>query len=331
MKVYSGILNVLVLLCLASMSVTAQDSDKKKKRNPENKYPQSGPVFVKGNLMVLDASGNPVDDLDINRLRILEDGVEQKVTHFVRKMPPVTAGLVFDNSGSIRAHIDSFIQAGKIFLTNLSGGDGSFVVRFVSSDKVEVLQDYTTDREKLHEAIDNLYIEGGQSAVVDGLYLAAGKVAEWEKKYPKNRFAVVLLTDGEDRQSYYSLDQLLKAVEGSDMQIFPVFFTRDLTDKYSPTTKEKYGLSNATRLANILALKTGGRAVFVDKKLDNSALLEALRPVIIEMRSQYVFGYTSTNQKRDGSPRKLTIEVTNPPAGSNYKTIFRESFVVPLD
>jgi VWFA-related protein len=58
-----------------------------------------------------------------------------------------------------------------------------------------------------------------------------------------------------------------------------------------------------------LAQRTGGRAFFPDKKLDlNQAFAEIER----ELRTQYLIAYTSTNKKRDGSYRKISIEITNP-------------------
>jgi len=240
-------------------------------------------------------------------------------------------GLVVDNSGSMRTTIENAITASKLVIANLQDGDGSFVVRFINSEKVEVIQDHTTNKNELIEAIDNLYIEGGQSAVFDGIYLAAEKVVGWEKKLPNHRFAIVLISDGEDRASYYDLDQTLAVVKGSGLQVFPLFFTGLLTDKYKPDTKEKFGLSNSIRLARILALQTGGTASFIEGKPTDIALLAALKPILIELRSQYVISYESTNPKRDGLERKLTVEIADGPMASKRKGLIRSGFVVPLD
>lgn len=332
MKQHLRSYSAFVLVLFLSFAAAGQKTEvKKKKTNLENKYPQSGIVQVKGNLLVLDAENKYVEEIAPDRVKIFEDGVEQKITYFALKAPPMHVGLVVDNSGSVRHHIEGIAKAAKIVITNLRDGDGSFVIRFVNSDNVELVQDHTTNRANLIEAIENLFIEGGQSAIFDGLFLAANRVVEWETKAPKNRFAIILITDGEDLNSYYDLDQLLKLFEKSDLQIFPLFFTGELTDKFSSSTRQKFGKSNAIRLARVLALKTGGLASFVEGKISDDVLLNALKPIMIELRSQFIFGYTPTNQKRDGLPRKLTVEIMDSPSGAKHKGYVRDSFVVPID
>ncbi len=320
----------LAMLLFIVLPVAAQ-KEAKKKKDPANKYPQSGPVLVKANLLVLDSKGEYVEDVKPEDIKVLEDGVPQKLIRIEKKLPPMHVGLVVDNSGSMRTTIESAVTASKLVVTNLQDGDGSFVVRFINSDKVEVIQDHTTNKKDLIEAIDNLYIEGGKSAVFDGIYLAAEKVVGWEKKLPDHRFAIVLISDGEDRASFYDLDQTLEVFKGSGLQIFPLFFTGLLTDKYKPDTKEKFGLSNSTRLARVLALRTGGIASFIEGKPTDVALFEALKPIMIELRSQYVVAYESTNPKRDGLERKLAVEVADGPSASKRKAFIRSGFVVPLD
>ena len=58
-----------------------------------------------------------------------------------------------------------------------------------------------------------------------------------------------------------------------------------------------------------MAQRTGGRAFFPDKKLDLTA---AFAEIEQELRTQYLIAYSSTNKRRDGSYRKITIEITNP-------------------
>lgn len=322
-------LSIALLLFLA-LGASAQKSDKKKK-DPANKYPQSGPVIVKANLLVLDHQDQYVEDVKPEDIKLLEDGVPQKLTRIEKKLPPMHVGLVIDNSGSLRMYIDKIDRLSKMVVTNLGVSDGSFVIRFISNDKIEVFQDHTTSKKDLFEAIDNLYIEGGQSAVFDAIYLAAEKVAQWEKKFPDHKFAIVLITDGEDRASYYDLEQTLAVVKDSGLQIFPLFFTGQLTDKYSTATKEKFGLSNSKRLAQVLALRTGGIASFIEGKPTDDALLQVLKPIFVELRSQYVLTYESTNQKRDGGERKLAVEIADGPNAAKRKGYVRSSFVLPLD
>jgi von Willebrand factor type A domain. len=80
-----------------------------------------------------------------------------------------------------------------------------------------------------------MFIEGGQSAVYDGIYLAAQQLLDEAKKQPDNRFAIILVSDGADRNSYYTQKQLFSLVAGTDVQVYAIGLTRDLVDNQTPT------------------------------------------------------------------------------------------------
>jgi Ca-activated chloride channel homolog len=91
-----------------------------------------------------------------------------------------------------------------------------------AATKSETLQDFTADKSLLLDGVDNLYIEGGQTAVIDGVYLAAQHVAEYKKGDPndRRRRALIVITDGEDRNSYFKEEQLFPQLREEDVQIF---------------------------------------------------------------------------------------------------------------
>jgi Ca-activated chloride channel family protein len=317
----------LLVVTALILAVPAQ----KKKTSDKNFYPLTGPVVVRTNLMVLDADDKYVEGISEADVKIFENGNEQKIDHFRHKTAPLGLGLVVDTSGSMRLQLDQLIKAAKVLTVNLADGDQGFVIRFVSSDKIELLQPFTSDKRDLLKALDSLYIAGGRTAMLDAISLAVENVSGQEKRTPESRFAIVVLSDGADRASYFDFPHLLSLTERSEVQIFPVFFTADLSDDSSHNGQQGYQLSNAERLANALALRTGGRATIFPKKPNESELLAALKQIMIEVRSQYVVGYTSTDSKRDGLPRKLTVQIKDGPDGKKRRAFFRESFVVPLD
>src|SRR2546430_4571416 len=112
------------------------------------------------------------------------------------------------------------------------------------------------------DGLDQLYIEGGQTAVIDGVYLAAQHVADYKKGSDddRRRRALIVVTDGEDRASYYPEAQLFQSLREEDVQIYVIGFVNELdADKglirKSPRDK-------AVNLINRLASETGGRAFF---------------------------------------------------------------------
>ena len=95
---------------------------------------------------------------------------------FTKSEVPTNYSLVIDNSGSLRLQLEKVIEAGKIIIDTNRPDDETSIIRFVSSDKIEIQQDFTPNKNDLFDALDNLYIEGGQTAIIDAVYLAAEKV-----------------------------------------------------------------------------------------------------------------------------------------------------------
>jgi len=287
---------------------------KKSDKNPPK------PVEVKMNLLVMDDK-NVYVDVKQEEVKIFEDGVEQKITYFAKKEPALNIVLAMDNSGSLRENLKEMYYIGSVIAENLREKDEAMIVRFVSSDKIETLQEWTDDKAKLGRALENMFIEGGQSAVLDAVYLSAQQLLEKEKKDKNKRCAMVLVSDGEDRASFYKYEQVLNLFKGSDAQIFMLSYASN-----APNDKKV-----ALKLSNLLPLDTGGTTFLLAKKYKREELNETLKNLVYELRSNYVVGYTSNNPKRDGTARKLTVEIAQGAKGEKRTVIAREGFTVPKD
>jgi Ca-activated chloride channel homolog len=179
---------------------------------------------------------------------------------------PLSYGLVVDNSGSLRAGMNHVVEAARIFVEANASGDETFIVRFVTSERIQVLQDFTQSKNRLNRAIDEMYVEGGQTAVIDAVYLAAdylskNAVVELATEGPNRRRALVLVTDGEDRDSFYKLEQLLALLRDKKIQVFVLGFPEEV--KSGPGGKRGY--ERAVALLNALAKETGGHTVLVHR------------------------------------------------------------------
>jgi VWFA-related protein len=178
-----------------------------------------------------------------------------------------------------------------------------------------------------------MFVEGGQSAVIDAIYLSAEKILQREKTEPSKRYALILISDGEERDSYHTREELFDLLNESEAQFFGIGLTRYLSD----ATSELTGKSQKTTAKNLiksLAVKTGGAAFFIEKKNKDdfeAALIVALRAILTELNSQYVVGYDSTNQNRGDSARKLTVQIAEGANGAKRQAVIRESFVVPKE
>src|SRR6266567_611292 len=262
---------------------------------------------------VIDRNNHPINSLRQDEFKILENGEPQRIFSFTSEEVPVIYGLAVDTSGSLRPAFEQVLNAAKAIINSNKRGDETFLERFISSDKIETVQDFTTNKDALLDGLDSLYIEGGQTAVIDGVYLAAEHVAEYKKggDDDRRRRALIVVTDGEDRASYYPETELFKRLREEDVQIYLIGFVNELdADKgfirKSPRDK-------AVALINKLAAETGGRAFFPQSI---SELPQIANEIVRDLRTQYVISYDPTNKAHDGTYRAIKV-VLDQPTGSD--------------
>ena len=318
-----------ILFCSFIIAIYAQESDEtpKDERNraskPElsSKSPQETPaprpkgytfgVNVDLVLMytsVFDKNGQFIGGLKKDNFKLYEDGLEQQISTFSQEDVPISMGILLDLSGSMRGKFDQVNKAALAFIRASNPKDQVFLIGF--NDEVELLQDFTSDIDEITDSLDNTNVMGG-TALYDAIYLGVQK-AQGGNRAKK---AVVVVTDGEDRDSYYKLDELIAKVQESDVQVFSVGFLneipeRSLFGRWSKSVPEK-----AHDALIRIGEETGGKAFFPDKLTDLHTIVGEIAG---ELRNQYTIGYFSSNNARDGSFRRVKIELT----GSNKATSY---------
>ena len=262
--------------------------------------------LVQLHVRVIDRNNKPIGNVTKGEFHVYEDGVVQPIETFTREDVPISYGLAVDTSASLRSQIQSVIDAGKTIVNSNKPGDKTFLVHFISSDKIQTDQDFTDNRDLLIDALDNLYVEGGQTAVIDAVYLSAEHVAEYKEgdEGDRRRRALIVITDGEDRSSFYKQDQLLARLREEDVQIYVIGFVNEL-DKDAGFIR-KSPRDKAVALINKLASETGGRAFFPESV---SELPQIANEIVRDMRTQYVIAYNPTNKTQDGSYRAIKVTV----------------------
>jgi len=273
--------------------------------------------LVNLNVRVIDRNNRPINNLQQKDFRVLEDGVAQQIDFFDKAEVPTNYAILVDNSGSMRQQLEKVVEAGKILINTNKPADESMIIRFVGRDKIEIEQRFTSNKTDLVDALDNLYIEGGQTAITDAVYLAVENVEEYEaskKAGDRKRRALILVSDGEDRNSYYNEKQLFELLRESEVQIFVIGFVDDLSREggfisKSPRDKAKAYLER-------IASESGGKAYF-PKTL--TELPDLAREISSELRTQYSIGYIPSNDKRDGTFRNIKVQVDDGP--NNQKRI----------
>ena len=164
-------------------------------------------------------------------------------------------GLAIDNSGSFRLLLDRVISVSTDIIDQHRPADEAFLVTFVSTDKIVLRQELTDSKTDLHDAAENMFIQGGQTAILDAMKSAADYLVTNAK--PDTTRSLVLITDGDDRDSRTKFDDLLKLLKEQKIRVFVIA----LSD-----------LKVVTRLIDRLVKETGGKMFLPKTRADLTAM-----------------------------------------------------------
>lgn len=328
-KAFLTILLTVAVLAVTGITASAQETEPSPSPTPqvsptprlEDQEIKIETELVNISVRVVDRNNRPINNLPRSEFKVYEDGKLQEIDFFSQSEVPTNYSLVVDNSGSLRQQIEQVIDAGKYLIGANRKDDETAIIRFISSDKIEVLQDFTKSKVDLNDALDNMYIEGGQTAIIDAVYLSVERLNQSntpQKNLDRTRRAIVLVTDGEDRNSYYSESQLLELLKESDVQIFVVGFVKGLSDERGFISKSPQG--KAKSFLDRLASATGGKAYFPASASEMNAIA---KDIASELRMQYSIGYIPSNDKKDGTYRNIRVAINDGPGNQKRIAITR--------
>jgi Ca-activated chloride channel homolog len=277
---------------------------------------------------VTDPSNRYVLGLEKGDLRLFEDGVEQKVTHFSNEDAPLSIGLLVDTSGSMGAKIDTSRRAVEEFLKTLNTADEAFLVEF--SDQADLAVPLTNDAGKIESAMTSA-TSGGLTALLDAVH-----VGLQEMKRSKNpRKALLVISDGGDNNSRYTSSQITGLVREADVQVYAmgVFeptLSLTLGGRLSGAPSARAGASelDGPRLLSEIADQTGGRALAATNLRELPGIAERIG---IELRNQYVLAYSPANPSRDGKYRKIEVKLQQPKSLPELKARWRLGYYAPME
>jgi len=266
---------------------------------------------------VTDASGKFVPNLTADHFTVLEDGVEQKITHFTQDHNiPVSVGMLLDTSGSMSGKMQAATGAVDRFLNRIHADDDIFLMTFAKGTFVE--QDFTSDRRKLAKAMTSLRV-GGSTLLYEALTEAIEKV----QRGKHDKRAILVISDGMDSQNKpAALDEVLRTIRGSEVLVYglgtsqtvyadpnehvPFTLPTPSSAARGPSavtnargTSTRRGSSNTVTGVNMTVLRqfaenSGGQAFLLsDTFIDSgdSELEKVLTTIAEELRGQYTLGY----------------------------------------
>lgn len=265
---------------------------------------------------VTTAAGTSVTGLTKGNFQLFEDNVEQKITHFAMEDAPISIGLLFDTSGSMSNKMRQASEAASEFFKTANPEDEFFLVEF--NDRPKLLVPFTPDSDELYRRILRTR-PFGRTSLLDAIHLALGQM-----KHARNlRKAIVILSDGGDNRSRYTAREIKNAMLESDVQLYAMGIFDD-DESRKRTTEEQ----NGPQLLAELADQSGGRLHTVDR-VDYLPYISAR--IGRELRNQYLLGYNSTNDARDGKYRRVKVKLIAPPAMPDLRTYHRSGYHAPTE
>ncbi len=280
----------------------------------------------------LNSEGLPIYGLKQSDFEIYEDGKRQKITHFLRETDiPLRVGLLLDTSNSARRYLEFEKDAASEFaymLLQKSRRHQIFLLTFDGT--AEVVVDFSNDRDKLEEAIQELKAGGGK-ALFDSIYFACKEKMVQADNPNGTRRVLVIVSDGLDSQSERNLEEVISMARLAEVVIYAIGTT-------------SYGFTNpGNKILKKLAEETGGEVHFPLMKTlgadmrgyishgvqfegtsQNMAIskgqglysaarfmqmIDSIGSIRRELEEQYSLAYTPTNPELDGTYRNIQVKV----------------------
>ncbi len=287
-----------------------------------------------------DSNRRLVTNLTKDDIRIFEDGQEQEIFAFTRQTElPLSIAILIDVSLSQQRTLPDEKEAAKAFIESIVRPDRDEVSILSFTGETTLEQDLTSNLGRLRRAIDNVRVVppsgtargtviigtppisgrnqrlAGSTALWDAIWVTAEDVLS--RSPERTRRTIILLTDGFDTSSRKKLEEAIRKALFHEVTIYAI----GIGDYY-------YGGINKSALRKI-SESTGGKAYFPDNEYE---LRQAFTEIEKEMRSQYLVAYQPTNQKRDGSFRRIEIRIVNPQlVKQKIRLSYKEGYFARLD
>jgi Ca-activated chloride channel family protein len=266
---------------------------------------------------VVDKHKNPVSDLTKNDFLIYEDKQLQTIKGFTsfideKTSQPIYVAVLMDTSGSVAGKLKFEQESAKNFIYTVTRLRKDRVAFVTFDHEIKLRQDFTADLSALDKAVDSVNKPGNRTLFYDAVW----QFCDEKMRSVPGRRVLVVITDGDDNN--YSRATLADAIDIAQ---------RTETTIFAISTKAGIGTiggvergqvaGEADKTLQKLCEETGGSAFFTGDVLE---LEKAFTKISKELRSTYLLTYTPTNNKYDGSRRKIEVKLAANRDGLKVKT-----------
>jgi Ca-activated chloride channel family protein len=259
---------------------------------------------------VLDATGRSVTGLGRENFRVFDGDEQRPIVSFGTAEAPISIGLIFDCSRSMTDKFAIARQAPLQLFQQLNPEDEAFLITV--SDRPALRQDFTSDFAQIQNAL--LFTHpGGTTSLVDGIYMGLQQL----KKAHNPRKALVVVSDGGDNNSRYTLRDLATLAAEADAEIFTICLYGN------PQSDEE---ANGPALLNRLAQTSGGIHHMIG---DVNAMKGAFARIGVTLHHQYMLGYYPSGNAPSGKYRKIKVQLLVPQGIQRLRVFSRSGYYAP--
>ncbi len=259
---------------------------------------------------VLDKTGRSVLGLTRENFRVIDGSDPRPIISFSQQDAAVTVGLVYDCSRSMIPKFKMAVEAPSELYKRLNPEDESFLVTV--SDRALLRQDFTTNFTDIRNSLLFTHPDGS-TALVDGVYMALQRL----KQGHNPRKALVIVSDGGENNSRYSMRELIRMANEADAQIFAICLYQ------GPQTVEE---AEGPELLGDLVRSSGGVNYLIS---DLNDLQSAMAQIGTALHNEYVLGYYPPDGVASGKYHKITVKVMLPVGSPRLQVYARTGYYAP--
>jgi len=264
---------------------------------------------------VTDKSGKPVSGLEKEQFTLFEDDTQQEITHFAAEDAPASIAILFDASDSMTPKVRKAREAVGALLNSINPDSELSLIRF--STRAQVLVPLTSHLDEIRDAAYNIRIAGA-TALLDAVRLGMQQLAE--ARY--TRKAIIIISDGEDNASHWTVNELKTSVREQDVVIYSIAIAESM-GSYA----ELQQMMGAALLKDISS-QSGGCMYPLTRLQD---LPQIGYKIGSRLRNQYVLGYVPTRPAMDGTYRKVELRITRPKGFPKLQAAWRRGYLAPKE
>jgi len=255
---------------------------------------------------VSDPMARPVTGLEKENFQVFDNGVQQTITHFAMEDEPLAIGLVFDVSGSMGNRLGQSRLAAQAFFKTANPGDECLLIEFDA--KPRLVMPLSKGLGQLQE--DLVFTKSsGSTALIDAVVMGLHEL----KKSTLSRKALVIISDGGENNSRYTVKEIRNMIRESDALVYAILIEDQIPEDGPWYLRQ-------------LTEDSGGRVV--PYGLD---AIEPITKISVELRNRYMLGFEPTDDKRDGKYHALTVKVVPPRGMPKLHADWRKGYYAASD